>query len=670
MSPTERASFLRAELERHNYLYYVVEAPEISDSEFDQLFRELLNLEEAHPEVRTPDSPTQRVGALPVSSFGSHRHRVPMLSLDNAFSEEEIRAFDERVRRLLGADSVEYLAELKFDGLSLSLTYEEGLLSTATTRGDGLSGEVVTPNAKTVRGIPLTLREPIGGTLEVRGEVVMHKDAFEELNRRRAEAGEQVYVNPRNAGSGSLRQLDSRITASRKLNFYAYGLGFGPELSPSHSGTLARLKTLGFAVRTEARVLHGVDEVLAFLSHWAEHRNNLPFGIDGVVIKVNALGAQAELGSTARGPRWAIAYKFAAEQALTMLKGILWQVGRTGTVTPVADLEPVFVGGVTVSRATLHNIEDLRKKDVRIGDTVIVQRAGDVIPEVVGPVLAKRPANSYVPEEPSACPVCGSDLGKSESLVALFCRNRACPAQVSAKFRHFASRGAMDIEGLGEKQIQRFLELGYLTDLSSLFRLYQHREALIQLDRMGEQSVDNLIAAIEASKSKPLDRFIYGLGIPQVGERGAKDLALSFGTLKDLMAADYERLLQVPDIGPRTASEIEEFFEEDSNRQMIEEMLALGVAPIESEQPTGDDFSGQTVVFTGKLEHLTRDEAEAIVMRLGGKAAGSVSKQTSLVVAGPGAGSKLARAEELGVKVISEQDFLESLPAGIVVAQD
>lgn len=670
MSPTERASFLRAELERHNYLYYVVEAPEISDSDYDQLFRELLNLEEANPELRAPDSPTQRVGVSPVSSFGSHRHRVPMLSLDNAFSEDEIRMFDERVRRLLGDDQVEYFAELKFDGLSLSLTYEEGLLSTATTRGDGITGEVVTPNAKTVRGIPLRLRESIGGTLEVRGEVVMHTGAFEELNSRRAEAGEQVYVNPRNAGSGSLRQLDSRITASRKLNFYAYSLGFGPELASTQSGTLSRLKDLGFAVRREAKVLQGVDEVLAFLGHWTEQRNNLPFGIDGVVIKVNALGAQAELGSTARGPRWAIAYKFAAEQALTALRGILWQVGRTGTVTPVADLDPVFVGGVTVSRATLHNIEDLRKKDVRIGDTVIVQRAGDVIPEVVGPVLAKRPAHAEIPEEPSTCPVCGSELFKSESLVALICKNRACPAQVSAKFRHFASRGAMDIEGLGEKQIQRFLELGYLTDLSSLFRLYLHREALTQLDRMGEQSVDNLIAAIQASKSMPLDRFIYGLGIPQVGERGAKDLALSFGTLKDLMAADYERLLQVPDIGPRTASEIEEFFEEDANRLMIEEMLALGVTPVESEQPTGDQFAGQTVVFTGKLEHLTRDEAEAIVMRLGGKAAGSVSKQTSLVVAGPGAGSKLAKAEELGVRVISEQDFLDSLPEGTVVAKD
>lgn len=659
----ERATKLRADIERHNYLYYVLDQPEISDSEFDKLFRELQDLEQTHPDLRTPDSPTQRVGAAPVSNFPQHQHLVPMLSLDNAFGQDELRAFDERVRRGLGvAGPIEYYAELKFDGLSISLTYTDSVLQAATTRGDGQVGEVVTPNAKTVRGIPLRLREEVPDTLEVRGEVIMFRDIFEDLNKRRAEKGEQVYANPRNAGAGSLRQLDSRITAERKLNFFAYGFGAGPRLADTQSGTLDKLKQLGFAVRPERAVLNGANELLKYLHEWQERRAGLPFAIDGIVIKVNHLDQQATLGSTSRGPRWAIAYKFPAEQAFTKLNSIFWQVGRTGAVTPVADLEPVIVGGATVSRATLHNYEDLIRKDVREGDVVVIQRAGDVIPEVIGPVLERRQPDSAIPTEPQNCPECGTKLIHIEGQVALLCPNKHCPAQISAKFRHFVSRGAMDIEGFGEKLIDRFIELGLLTDLPSIYRLKDHREDLINLERLGEQSVDNLLSGIEASKHRPLDKFIFGLGIRYVGDRGAYELATHFRTLEALRHADYDQLLSVADVGPRTANEIQQWFEDENNQRMLDDLLALGVRPKEAEAPASDLFSGQTFVFTGTLERMTREQAEELVVRLGGKAAGSVSKATSYVVAGPGAGSKLAKAEQLGVPILTEDEFLERLP--------
>lgn len=661
----ERAAELRKEIERHNYLYYVLDQPEISDSQFDRLFKELQSLEQLHPDLRTPDSPTLRVGAAPVSEFPHHRHATPMLSLDNAFGEHELRAFDERVRRGLGdSGPIEYFAELKFDGLSVSLTYEEGLLTYATTRGDGAVGEVVTANAKTVRGIPLRLRDRVAGLIEVRGEVIMFKEAFEALNRRQAESGKQVYANPRNAGAGSLRQLDSRITAERRLNFFAYGFGAGPRLSDTQSGLLEKCRDLGFAVRSESKVLRGPDELLAFLHDWEHRRPTLPFAIDGIVVKVNRLDLQEDLGSTARGPRWAVAYKFPAEQAFTKLNRVLAQVGRTGVVTPVADLEPVIVGGVTVTRATLHNYEDLHRKDVREGDTVVVQRAGDVIPEVLGPVLERRPAGAQVPQPPTECPECGKSLSRTEGQVALVCANKACPAQIAEKLMHFVSRGAMDIEGLGGKTIYRFLAIGLLSDLPSIYRLREHREDLVNLERMGELSVDNLLDGIEASKHRPLDKFLFGLGIRFVGDRGAYELAAHFRTLEAVRNADYEQLLQVADVGPRTASEIQEWFKEDENQAMIDALLALGVRPKEGEAPVSDLFAGQTVVFTGALTKFTRDEAEKLVMKLGGKAAGSVSKATSFVVAGPGAGSKLAKAEQLKVPVLTEDEFLERLPDG------
>lgn len=663
VTPAEHAAELRAKIERANFLYYVAEAPEIGDTQYDMLFRELVELEAAHPELATPDSPTHRVGASPLSHFEQHRHIVPMLSLDNAFGENELRAFDDRVRKTLAVDSVAYYAELKFDGLSLSLTYEGGILVKATTRGDGTTGEVVTPNARTLRGVPLRVRtEGLPHTFEIRGEVVMYRQSFEEMNAERVSRGEQAYVNPRNAASGSMRQLDSRITAARKLNFYAYAVA-GARLADSQSGTLAALRAAGFAIHPNARRVEGVEGLLAFVEEANKSRAGLPFGIDGVVIKVDDLVLQDALGTTARGPRWAIAYKFPAEQAFTKLNRISCQVGRTGVITPVAELEPVFVGGVTVSRATLHNYDEVKRKDVREGDVIIVQRAGDVIPQVLGPDLSQRTENFPLPVEPTECPICETPLSRKEGEVALRCPNKDCPAQSSAILQHFVSRTAMDIEGLGSKLIERFMEEGYLTDIPSIYRLKDHAAALKELDKLGELSVTKLLARIEESKKNSLERLIFGLGIRHVGDRTARDLARYFGSLERLRACTYDQLIEVPDIGPRTASEIEAWFESEENRRLIDELLELGVAPTESAAPSGDRFAGQTFVFTGALT-INREDAEALVMSLGGKASGSVSKSTTYVVAGPGAGSKLAKAEQLSVQVLSEAEFMAMIGDG------
>lgn len=667
MTQAERAAFLRAELERHNRLYYQQNAPEISDTEYDLLFRELQEIEVQHPELRTEDSPTQRVGSAPLKEFESHRHRTPMLSLDNAFGAHELRSFDDRIRRLLQTqDPIAYEAELKFDGLSMSLTYIDGRLDRAVTRGDGETGEVVTPNAKTIRDIPFTLAESVPGLIEIRGEVVMFNSVFREVNEARLAKGESPFVNPRNAASGGMRQLDSSLTAQRRLSFFVYGVGHSDSpLPPTQQSLMDWLIGLGFRPRNDHRQLQGIEEVIAYVEEVQAKRSSLDFGIDGCVIKVDSRAQQEDIGFTSRGPRWAVAYKFPAEQAFTLLEGIGLQVGRTGVVTPVAELKPVFVGGVTVGRATLHNFIELQRKDVRVGDTVIVQRAGDVIPEVVGPVLEKRPAGAEIPQPPTHCPVCETELRQEAGFVALRCPNKSgCAAQTQARLEHFVSRLAMDIEGLGGKQIARFLELGFLTDLPSIYRLHERRDELSALDRMGEQSVSNLLAAIEASKTRPLNRLIFALGIQFVGDRTAGDLARAFGSLERLRRCHQDELITVPDIGERTAGQIEAWFESDENQAMIDGLLAAGVAPIEAEAPVGDFFAGQTLVFTGKLESFTREDAEALVQKWGGKAAGSVSGKTTLVVAGPGAGSKLTKAEQLGVPVISEADFLAMLPEG------
>ena len=665
MNSVERAAFLRSELEEHNYRYYVLDSPSISDTQYDLLFRELVDIEAADPALRTPDSPTQRVGVAPISSFEQNRHAIPMLSLDNAFSADELRAWDEKNLKVAGRP-ISYLCELKFDGASLSLTYENGLLVTATTRGDGVVGENVTTNARTIRGVALRLRDLDTGRIEVRGEVVMLKSVFEELNEAKRIRGEQLFVNPRNAASGGLRQLDSRLTAERKLNFFAYGVGLadGVDLPDSQYRTLQTVKSWGFPIRSETSLCISIEDVVSFIEQIGLQRSSLPFGIDGVVIKVDDRQIQEELGFTARGPRWAIAYKFPAEQAFTRLSQISLQVGRTGNVTPVAELEPVFVGGVTVSRATLHNYDDLARRGVREGDWVIVQRAGDVIPEVVGPDLSRRLPDSVEPQPPTHCPVCNTPLVRPEGMVFLKCPNsKGCPAQIRTSLEHFVGRKMMDIDGLGEKQIERFLELGYLTDVASIYCLHSHRAELIELDRMGEQSVDNLLSAIEASKTRPLPKLIFALGIPEVGERGGQDLARAFGTLEALRRAHYDDLVSIDGFGPKTASQVELWFDNEDNQRLIDDLLAAGVSPVEAEAPTGDQFAGMTFVFTGKLDKFTREDAEATVMKLGGKASGSVSAKTNYVVAGPGAGSKLAKAEQLGITVLTEDEYLAMLPS-------
>jgi len=667
MDPSARAAELRLALERHAYRYYVLESPEISDSEYDHLFRELQDLEEKHPEAKTDDSPTLKVGAPPVSGFESYRHRQAMLSLDNAFSEQELRDFDGRIQKLAGLSVIEYAVEPKFDGASISLTYRDDKLIRGTTRGDGTTGEVVTDNARTIQGIPLRLRESHPGEIEVRGEVVMLNSDFERVNAVRLERGEQVFANPRNAASGGLRQLDSRLTAQRKLSFFCYGTGFvdQPLNAATQVGVMESLRDLGFPTFRRPIAVAGFDALWAAVCEIREQRASLPFGIDGAVVKVNDLALQGEIGFTVRGPRWAIAVKFPAEQAFTRLNGIIWQVGRTGNVTPVADLEPVSVGGVTVSRATLHNSEDLARKDVRVGDTVIVQRAGDVIPEVVGPQLEKRPVDAEIVTEPTHCPACETVLVRREGVVYLKCPNRACPAQIQSKLEHFVGRRMMDIDGLGSKLIQRWLETGYLTDLASIFRLKDKRAALVEMDRLGEQSVDNVLSAIEESKMRSLPRFVFALGIPEVGEKGAQELATALRTLNAIRHADYDTLTAIENVGPRTASEITEWFEDPENVRLVDDLLAAGVSPVEAAAPRSDAFVGKTFVFTGKLEQFAREDAEALVADMGGKSSGSVSKKTDFVVAGPGAGSKLAKATELGVAVLTESEFLAMLPDGI-----
>lgn len=663
---TARAAELRQFIETHNYLYYVLDQPEISDTEWDRAFNELVKIETEFPELRTDDSPTLRVGAPPSEKFAPHRHFVPMLSLDNAFSHDDLTAWDTRNSKLIGNSTLSYHGELKFDGLSLSLTYTDGLLVSAATRGDGQTGENITQNARTIKAIPLRLREPVEGTLEVRGEVVMTHEEFARVNAQRRAAGEPEFANPRNCAAGSMRQLDSRITASRNLTFYAYSFGANPSLTIQSQSDLAKtLRELGFQVSTECKQLANIADCVAFASHWETNRRSLKFDIDGLVFKVNETQAQAKLGNTSHGPRWAIAYKFTAERATTVMHDITWQVGRTGVVTPTAELTPVAVGGVTISRATLHNYQDLLRKDVRIGDSVIVERAGDVIPAVVEPVLDSKHTSREIPQAPTHCPVCRTELKQTPGEVALRCPNKTCPAQIAERIVHFVSRNAMDIEGFGEKLVLRLLEEGFVEDVADLYGLHNRASELIALDRMGEQSVANLLDAIETSKTRPLNRLVFALGIRHVGESGAFALAAHFGDFERLTAATFEELLQVPDVGPNTAGEIIEFFQDEENRNMISRLLSNGVAPQPIERTTTDsEFSGKTIVFTGKLEQLTRERAEEIVRKLGATAAGSVSKKTDLVVAGPGAGSKLEAASKHGIKVISEEEFLKLLPQG------
>jgi DNA ligase (NAD+) len=661
-----RASKLRQEIERHNYLYYVKDAPEISDAQFDHLFRELQDLERQYPDLITPDSPTQRVGAKIEGEFAAVAHDVPMLSLNNALTEDEAIAFDRRVREGLGLEAVEYAAEPKFDGLAISLTYAHGLLSVGATRGDGYTGEDVTANLRTIRAIPLRLHvahpPPL---LEVRGEVVMLRKHFEELNRQLREKGAKEFANPRNAAAGSLRQQDPRISAARPLAFFAYAFGrFEGRGLPAdrHSHQMDYLESLHLPVSRERKVVKGIDGLLAYYHDIGARRPVLPYDIDGVVYKVNDLRLQERLGFVSRAPRFAVAHKFPAEEAVTEVLAIDVQVGRTGALTPVARLKPVFVGGVTVTNATLHNEDEVRRKDVRIGDFVVVRRAGDVIPEVVRVLAERRPAHVRAFKMPAQCPECRSKVVREEGEAVARCSGGlVCPAQRKQALLHFASRRAMDIDGLGEKIVDQLVDNGLVKTAADLYSLSV--ETLAGLERMGEKSAQNLAAAIEKSKRTTLARFIFGLGIRNVGETTARDLARDFGDIGALMRASEERLQQVPDVGPVVAQSIAQFFGEPHNRDVVHKLLHQGLRPAQEAAGAREagSLAGRTFVLTGTLPNLSREEATARIEAAGGNVSGSVSKKTNYVVVGADPGSKYDKAKTLGIPVLDEDGLLELL---------
>ncbi len=659
-----RVEQLRREIEYHNYRYYVLDSPVISDAEYDALMAELRRLEEQYPELVTPDSPTQRVGAPPSEAFAPVRHEVPMLSLDNAFTDEEVRAFDRRVREHLGVERVDYSCEPKLDGLAISILYENGRLTRAATRGDGFTGEDVTANVRTIRTVPLRL---LGAgwpeRFEVRGEVFMPIEGFERLNRWTLRHGEKVFANPRNAAAGSLRQLDPKITAQRPLDFYAYGHGVFPreKLPDTHHELLDRFLSWGIPVSPLREVVQGVEGCLRYYRRMLERRDSLPYEADGVVYKVNRFQWQERLGYTARAPRWAVAHKFPAHEATTVVEAVEVQVGRTGILTPVAKLRPVQVGGVTVSSATLHNFEEVKRKDIRVGDTVIVRRAGEVIPEVVKVIVEKRPPDAKPVEPPERCPVCGAEVVADPGGTLIRCSGGLyCPAQRKAAIKHFASRRAMDIQGLGEKLIDQLLEKGLVRDVADLYHLTA--EQLARLERMGPKSAQNLIEALEKSKHTTLARFLYALGIREVGEVTAQILADRFGSLERLMEADEAELARIPGIGPVVAKHIVAFFRQPHNLEVIEKLRRAGVHwEAEEKAAAPKPLAGKRFVFTGTLSSMSREEAKRRVEDLGGHVTNSVSKKTDYVVAGENPGSKLDKAKQLGVKILDEAEFLALL---------
>jgi DNA ligase (NAD+) len=659
-----RIKELRRKIERHNRLYYVLDRPEISDAEYDLLFRELLELEVQYPELVTPDSPTQRVGGVPLEKFSQVAHRIPMLSLENAFSEKDLHDFDVRVKRKLALPfehEIEYVCEPKMDGLAVSLTYEKGHLAIGATRGDGTTGEDVTRNLRTVKSIPLRLatdQPPM--LLEVRGEVFLPLEAFRKMNLDREENGEDPFANPRNAAAGSIRQLDPKITARRPLSIFCYAPGEVEGYSfQSQSGFLAAIGQWGLPVNPLIRKCRGVGEVNGYYREMTENRESLPYEIDGVVVKIDSLALQLEVGGKTRSPGWAIAWKFPPRQAMTIIADIVPQVGRTGVITPTAHLRPVEVSGVTVSRATLHNWEEMERKDIRIGDSVVVERAGDVIPAVVKVLTEKRTGLEKPLPIPSNCPECGSEVVKIPGEVAVRCMGLSCPAQIRESIIHFASRSAMDIEGLGEKYIEQLLRLGLVKNVADLY--YLTRDAFMRFERMGDKLAENLLTAIAESRQRELARFIYALGIRHVGEHTARLLAGAFGSFDNLEKASEAELLSIREIGPQVCQSILTFFHNRENMRVIERMLAAGVTPTVEEKRVGGKFTGKTFVFTGALSRFSREEAKRLVENEGGHAAGSVSKKTDFVVAGAETGSKLEKARALGVRVISEEEFLEML---------
>ncbi len=652
----ERAEALREEIEKHNYRYYVLDDPLISDAQYDKMMRELEQLEKQYPSLVTPYSPTQRVGGRPREGFTTVRHISPMQSLSNAFDEGELRDFDRRVRQALAGEEVRYVVEPKIDGLAVSLYYENGLLVRGATRGDGETGEDITENLRTIRSVPLKLRLTIQG-LEVRGEAYMPKKAFSRLNEVREEAGEPLFANPRNAAAGTLRQLDPKVTAARQLGLFVYGIGYNEGVAPAdHAGVLELLKELGFKVNPEYRLFDDMAEVIRHCKEWQSHRFDLSYAVDGLVIKVNSLSQQEMLGATMKSPRWAIAYKFPPEQAVTTVKDIFVRVGRTGALTPTVELEPVRLAGTTVSRATLHNEDNIREKDIRIGDKVLVQKAGDIIPEVVTVLSEERTGKEIIWTMPSECPSCGSKVVRTEGEAAARCTGMACPARLWEGLIHFVSRNAMDIAGLGPAVTGQLLSAGLVQDPADLYTL--RYEDLISLERLGPKSARNLLRSIEASKNNSLARLIFALGVRHVGERAAKVLAKHYGSLEALMATTEEELVTIPEIGPKIASSIAAFFADRKNREVIDRLVRVGVnTRADKESPEGGPLAGKTFVITGTLAGFSRQEAQKLVESLGGKVASSVSRSTDYVVVGEKPGSKYDKALAMGIHVLDEGEF-------------
>jgi DNA ligase (NAD+) len=664
MSSTDyksRAEELRRLLEHHNYRYYVLDSPEVSDAEYDEMYDELCRLEKEHPELQTPDSPTQRIGAPPLTKFAQHPHAIPMLSLNKVTTEEEFLEFDKRVRGLIGGEGgpIEYTVEPKYDGLAVALIYRKGTFDTGATRGDGYTGEEVKENLKTIKNIPLRLmgKNP-PPYLEVRGEVIIAKADFDKFNKARAEAGLELFANPRNMAAGSLRQLDSSITAQRPLRFIAYGIGETKGIPlVGHIETMNLLRDFGFRVRDYLEKFGDIDDLIKFYEQILAERENFVFDLDGIVIKIDSYEQQAIAGVLSRSPRYAVAWKFPAVQRNSVVEDIVVQVGRTGTLTPVAHLTPVKVGGVTVSRATLHNEQEVERKDIRVGDTVVIQRAGDVIPEVVAVVREKRPKGARKFVMPDKCPVCGSPVQRIEGEVAVRCVSLYCRAQLVEKIFHFASRGAMDIEGLGYRTVESFIEKGFVKDVADLYLLPTRKDEIVAMERMGEKSCENLIAALERSKKRELPRIFYALGILGVGENTANLLARHFGSMERLMAAGEEEISSIRGIGPVIAHSVHQFFADKNNIGVMKKLQKLGVEFPEAEQTSDGPLKGKTFVLTGSLEAFTRSQAQKMIEQLGGHVTSSVSKNTDYVIAGANPGSKLDKARKLELRVLDEDEF-------------
>lgn len=665
----KRMAELSEQIVHHNRRYYQMDDPEISDAAYDALMRELQDLEAEFPGLAAPDSPTQRVGAPPLEKFGAVSHRTPMLSLANAFSEADILAFGERLHRILGSDApIRFIVEPKVDGVAVGLTYARGVLTAGATRGDGQTGEDITPNIRTLPDVPLRLRarpdRPCPDFLEVRGEVYMERAAFEVLNRRRLRSGEPPFANPRNAAAGALRQLDSRVTARRPLKMFCYAIGAADGLPPfsTHGDVLDALSRWGFPVNPEIHGALEIPECIAAYRRIGAIRNTLPYEIDGVVLKVDSLALQERLGAVSRSPRWAVACKFAAHQETTVVEDIVVQVGRTGVLTPVALMKPVQVGGVTVSRATLHNEDEIRRKDIRIGDTVLVQRAGDVIPEVVKVIVSRRTGAERPFVMPASCPECGSDVVRSAGEAAHRCLGLACPAQLKEHIRHFASRGGMDIEGLGEKLVGQLVDAQLIADPADLYRLTP--TSLLTLERMAEKSAAKLLDALERSKHPPLEKLIYALGIRHVGEHMARVLARRFPSLEALSLAQVDELLAIRDVGPEAAAGIWRFFAQPANREVLRKLREAGVEPLAASLPGTRPLSGKSFVFTGALDRLTRGEARSRVEALGGTVTATVTKGTDFVVAGSDPGAKIDKARAAGLSILTEAEFMDLIASG------